>query len=276
MKPSIGLREYFNSRFSQINSDSIYFNFENIFFASCFYRLIPDGDDYHPLYDAGGCEILLPLSMEPEDVRAVMKKHQISMAYIPEEYIDPFMGTDFRISEVSGLHNYIYRTSDLAGMHGSGYESQRRNINYFKKHYSFELEEISGNNIECLYPVLNRWEREYNSRNPGDTSDYLNQFVPLYYFFELGLNGVLVSIDDVPEGFAFGYTLNRDVFIGYSIKSDRKFKGLNEFMLQELNQRNSGKQFFNYCEDCGLPGLAETKRRLNPVKILKMYTVEFP
>lgn len=274
MKPAIEHRDYFKEKFSSLKSDSVYYTFENIFFASRSYRIIKEGDDYFPLFDAGNEEILLPISTDPGFSVSFMRKYNIKKLFVAEEFSANFQDAQFQLHESPELHNYIYESADLAQMAGGAYESQRRQINHFTKTYDYSVEAISPDNIDSLYGILNKWEHDYLEKHPSFTTDYYYQFPALFHFFDLGLEGIVVRIDGKAAAFAYTFSINKNTFSGYALKTDHFFKGMYEFMIREQNRNHAETRYFNYCEDSGVEGLAEAKRRLKPVKILKMFTAQ--
>lgn len=274
MKPAIEHRDYFKEKFAALGSDAAFFTFENILFASRDYRLVEKDGELFPLYDAGKEEILLATQRNPDTALQFLRERGLRSVLVTDEFAENYAAAGMHLCELPHLHNYIYATDDLAQMSGGAYESQRRQINSFTKSFNFEIEDITPGNIDSLYSILNKWERDYQLKHPGASTDYYYQFPAIYHFFELGLDGIIVTIDGAAAAFACSFDINAETFCGYTLKTDRFFKGMYEFLIRQMNMRHISKQRFNYCEDSGVEGLAEAKMRLKPSGILKIYAAQ--
>lgn len=203
--------------------------------------------------------------------------------YVPQDYYERHKAALeplFTAEEQPGFMDYLYHTRDMAGLAGHKYSKKRNLIAQFSKLAAagrkVKVEALSRRNNGACLNLLDRWGKDPEA---GAHLDMLNCerkaiINGLKHFDLLEMKGVLVRIDDEISGFAFGSRLSDGVFVLNFEKALDNFKGLYQFLDNELAKRLPvGYSFINKESDLGKPGLAKTKESYYPAFKIKSYTL---
>ena len=114
--------------------------------------------------------------------------------------------------------DYLCLRSDLAGLAGNKFKSQRASYNYFTKHYSFSCAEFSVKHIPGCRKLFNLWAKQRRGQHNDfvylgmlqDSGLVLEQIFSSYK--KLDYQGIVVKTRNRVIGFTFGFKLNADTF----------------------------------------------------------------
>jgi len=183
------------------------------------------------------------------------------------------LGLDCKIKS----QDYCCLRSDLAGLSGNKYKSQRAANNYFIKNYCYEYLPFSQKDSSGCLKLYRQWESVRKAANPdavyqGMLEDSRNSLqVAFDNYRRLDLTGGIVKIDGQVKAFSFGYKLNSDTFcILYEI-TDLSIKGLAQFIFQRFCRDLSGFKYINIMDDSGLENLKKVKLSYHPVRLIPAY-----
>ncbi len=222
--------------------------------------------------------------LEPRELADVARRHRHTRYYyVPQDYCERHRSALeelFTVEEQQGYKDYLYRTSDMAGLAGHKYSKKRNLIAQFNKQTAalkkVKVEPLTkANNGACLN-LLDRWARD---PEVGARLDMLNCerkaiVTGLKHFELLEMKGVLVRIDGEISGFAFGSRLSDGVFVLNFEKALDDVKGLYQFLDNELAKHlPHGYSFINKESDLGKPGLVKAKESYYPAFTIKSYSL---
>lgn len=183
----------------------------------------------------------------------------------------------FNFSEDRDSFEYIYKTEDLANLNGKKYHSKKNHTRFFEKTFDWHFEEITPDNIKRCILMNDQWERLNEQKEPEEIESEHSAIDKAFNsFFDLGLFGGILFIENEAVAFTFGERLNSNTFCTHVEKAYANFRGAYQMINRELAKSLSGKyEFINREEDTGSEGLRNAKLSYRPVKLLTKYTAEF-
>ena len=196
-----------------------------------------------------------------------------------KDIINELYPNKFEIEDCRDLYEYIYEAQTLMELPGSTFLSKRKNINKFFREYADRLvirtieERDIPNAKELHMKWLNVDEERLKDKQLSLEIEALH--LALDNFEALKLRGIVVYIDDVLVGFAFGSKVSDDYFDGMIEKGDVKYKEIYKVLNKELIRLCCTKdiKYVNFEEDLGVEGLRKSKLMYNPIYLLKKYKV---
>ena len=94
-------------------------------------------------------------------------------------------------------------------------------------------------------------------------------------FKALGLSGILLYVDGVLQGYAYGAPLSNDCYDVMIEKGNREIPDIYRILNMELVRRCcAGLAFVNREEDLGVPGLRKAKQSYKPDILLQKYVLK--
>jgi len=175
--------------------------------------------------------------------------------------------------------DYLCLRSDLALLKGNKFKSQRASYNYFVKHYNFEASDLKLKDRAGCLNLFNFWVEERKAHCDEDIYRGMledNRLViteALSNYKQLGLEGLVVKIDQQIKGFTFGYKLNKDTFcILYEI-TDLSIKGLAQFIFRKFSAKLKNYDYINIMDDSGLDNLRKVKLSYKPKRLVLNFIV---
>jgi uncharacterized protein len=209
---------------------------------------------------------LAPL-MKMEDWSEILRCHPCHAVYPvskSELYHAPKgMAASFSPSD----SDYLFRVSDLSTFKGVALGRIRNAINQLERKADircFPLVEVSP---DLTKTVLQCW---FESRSETLGAADFNECVEaIDQLSQLRLSGFLYLEQDTPIGFVITDNTRPNQVIVLFCKALPSYQGLYPYMLRDVARKNPTTKILNYCQDLGLPGLREAKRRLRPVSLAK-------
>lgn len=172
--------------------------------------------------------------------------------------------------------DYVYLSSDLADLSGSNYSKIRNRLNKFKRNYSYSTEKISSENMEDVRKFLDRWclWKDCES-DPLLENERKAIMYSMSHFFDLGLSGLVIRLDDNIEALAVYEEMSPDTAIIHYEKASPDYDGIYKAINQETAKKlQNDYKFINRESDMGLPGLRKAKMSYRPNHMVEVFHVD--
>ncbi len=236
-------------------------------------------------HQPGGSFLYLPPIGGPIDVPTLAECFrgmvQGPMARVENICDNQLPGLEF--AGYNALHKadeYVYRKSDISGLRGNAYKSQRHDVNLALKHQPI-FEEYRPQYRSACVALYERWAADRRGRK--DDSVYLAMLVDnhrvhtlvIAHAQPLGLVGRMIMVGGELKGYTFGYPLNANTFCVVLEVTDPSIPGLSSFCFQSFcnDPALAGFEFINTMDDFGMPGVARAKQALHPEVKIPLYTL---
>lgn len=168
--------------------------------------------------------------------------------------------------------DYIYLSSDLAGLKGRKYDGKRNHIKRFKNNYIFDYKPITEEFIDDCVRLTELWYR--TKGDEGLTPDIVATKEALTNYTALGLKGGVIIIDGQVKAFSIAEQLNSETAVIHIEKYDSAYEGISQMINQQLCANTcSAYKYINREQDMGIEGLRKSKLSYNPVLILNKYRI---
>jgi len=172
--------------------------------------------------------------------------------------------------------DYVYLASDLAELSGSAYSKIRNRLNKFKKNFSYDVEEINIDNIRDVKRFLRRWclWRDCES-DPILEYEKKAVFYSMDHFFELGLSGIAILINDRIEAVSVYEKMSPDTVVVHYEKGSPYFDGIYKVVNQETAKAvKKIAKYINRESDLGILGLRKAKMSYRPHHMVEIYSLK--
>ena len=172
--------------------------------------------------------------------------------------------------------DYVYLSSDLADLSGSNYSKIRNRLNKFSRDYSYSTEKISSENMEDVRKFLDRWclWKDCES-DPLLENERKAIMYSMSHFFDLGLSGLVIRLDDNIEALAVYEEMSPDTAIIHYEKASPDYDGIYKAINQETAKKLQNEyKFINRESDMGLPGLRKAKMSYRPNHMVEVFHVD--
>jgi len=172
--------------------------------------------------------------------------------------------------------DYVYLSSNLADLSGSNYSKIRNRLNKFKRNYSYSTEKISSENMEDVRKFLDRWclWKDCES-DPLLENERKAIMYSMSHFFDLGLSGLVIRLDDNIEALAVYEEMSPDTAIIHYEKASPDYDGIYKAINQETAKKlQNDYKFINRESDMGLPGLRKAKMSYRPNHMVEVFHVD--
>ena len=172
--------------------------------------------------------------------------------------------------------DYVYRSSDLANLPGSGYSKIRNRLNKFKKNYEYSTEAISEENMDEVNEFLKRWCLWKDCDSDVVLANEKKAiFYSMAHFFDLGLSGLLIRINGNIEALAVYEKMSPDTAVVHYEKGSPYFDGIYKAINMETAKiLQKDFTFINREEDMGIPGLRQAKMSYRPHHMVEVFHVK--
>ncbi len=175
--------------------------------------------------------------------------------------------------ENRGYSDYVYLASDLAELSGSEYSKIRNRINKFKKSTEYRLEELSEKNFDDIKEFLKRWCLWKDCKS-DPILEYERKAIlcSVDNFFELGLSGLAIRINNSIEVISVFEKMNLDTAVIHYEKGSPDFDGIYKVINQETAMRlRKDVKFINRESDMDIPGLRKAKMSYRPHHMINIF-----
>ena len=188
--------------------------------------------------------------------------------------LEGFFGSQFDFVETRDYFDYVYTTEDLATLKGRKLASKRNHISFFLKSFDWSYEPINRENIEQCKLLNEHWQRLNAIKNPEEiNNEHIAIKKALDCYFDLGLEGGVLKIQDEVVAFSFGERLNDTTFCTHVEKAYSNIRGAYQMINREFARNLLGKyEFINREDDTGSDGLRQAKMSYYPHKLVTKYS----
>ena len=171
-----------------------------------------------------------------------------------------------------GESDYIHATKKMGSYSGKKMHKKRNLLNQFLNLYDNEVHQLVGKKFDDAYRILEQWNVETNLAI--DDSDFFPCKEALDHYEALHICGGIYYAEGEPAGFIIGEEINDKTFAIHFAKATRKFKGIYQFMFNNLaNILPEKYEYLNFEQDLGKESLRQAKSTYRPDKMIKKYRV---
>ena len=183
----------------------------------------------------------------------------------------------FEITEERDYFDYLYTSESLAQLAGRKLASKRNHISYFEKTFDWKYEPITKENIHKCELLNEHWERLNREKNPEEIGDeHLAIKKALANFFDLGLEGGILTIENEIVAFTFGEKLNDNTFCTHVEKAYGNIRGAYQMINREFARQLKDRfEYINREDDTGSEGLRRAKLSYHPHRLIIKYSAVY-
>jgi len=179
----------------------------------------------------------------------------------------------FTVTERPDDSEYLYDRVAVQQMKGRKYANLRNHINRIQKEHSVEYSVIDENNISDVQKIASSWTARADSED-GITDAHASATL-VTEWKELGIHGVVVSVDQEPYAVVAGYPISDTVFDMSFAKQKTILPGLGVYAKHAfISSLPEQYTVINAEDDMGLPGLRMMKNQMHPMAMIHMYKAE--
>ncbi|MFA5903547.1 MAG: phosphatidylglycerol lysyltransferase domain-containing protein [Desulfobacula sp.] len=233
--------------------------------SQCFF--MPLGNDLFP-------EELVVLALQLKSIGLNPYFGLFSSDYL-KKY--PDIENYFMIKEERDYAEYLYDVKSLCDLTGEKLHKKKNLISQFIRSFpQYKVHEIKGElKSRCL-----SFAKELLKKHKQDSNDLVQEFSAIEtsfrYFEELGLEGIVITVDERLVSFSVFSRLNASTYDIHFEKSDPDFKGAAQVINHE-----TAKYLLDICkyvnreQDLGIKGLRQAKMSYEPVKLITFHSLIF-
>ncbi|WP_447601627.1 phosphatidylglycerol lysyltransferase domain-containing protein [Nitrospira sp. Nam80] len=205
--------------------------------------------------------------------------HTTRVENVPAEYLPEIAALGFR--HVPKEPDYLYRASDLAGLPGDRYKSQRAACNRFERDHQSQCEPYQAAHRTACLELFRTWRAQKEEADRHEWGGLLladavsAHEVALNDPQSAGLIGAVVKVDGAVRAYTFGMWLTPSIFCVAIEVADRTIPGLAQFIFRECCRavQSRGAEYINTMDDSNLPNLARSKGSYHPMTMLSNFIV---
>ena len=167
--------------------------------------------------------------------------------------------------------DYVYDIQDLAELKGKKFQRKRNHLNRFRdNHPDHVLEPITDENIDQVRQLVLSWYELRMAEDPHADFHMERSAIKkaLDHWQILGMEGLLLRVDDQPVAMTMGSRLNDNTFDVHFEKAldiaDGAYAAINNGFARYLKEKYPDVLFLNREDDMGLEGLRKAKLSYNP------------
>ncbi len=208
-----------------------------------------------------------------------MENNHFNLCYLREcdvEFLKKNFPGKWKFIREEASDEYIGNIDEYLKMEGSKFSGIRKKTRKIEKNYNVRTERLSDETLDDALNILYSWNESAQNKGIHNVTDDVATELALKEYKELGMDAVIVYIDDVPVSIFGGFILwadTVDVVIGKS-KRDT-VNGMIYYALREyLKGVPDGIVYCNNEEDLGIEGIRLLKNKLCPIRKNIIWTAE--
>jgi hypothetical protein len=265
--------EYLQPRVSELTFAGLY-----LFRTAHDYRLSRIGDSVVVSgkgYDCK-CYSLPPLGGDVTGACVLLLDAGQELYGVEDAYASRFLkDVECEIVEDRNSFDYLYLREEMATLPGNRFHKKKNRINYFSARHNHEVQMFSAQHLCGCLQLLDEWIRVAEvegNRSFGLEMDATAE--ALAQADAMGLEGVIVTVDEIVRAFAVGERLNRETAVCHFEKADHFMEGLSQLINREFARLLfTDCRYVNREQDLGEPGLRNAKLSYHPVELVKKFRV---
>ena len=182
----------------------------------------------------------------------------------------------FSVTALRDYSEYIYTYDKLANLPGPQLRSRRYDIRTFYRNYGSRtrIEIIEEKHLDEIRRFQKMWldQRLHGEEDVQLEHENIAIDLGLSHFAELGFTGIVIYIDNVLCGYAYGVPLSVNSFDVIIEKGDRRIPDIYRALNRDLVRLCCSEyQYINREEDVGVEGLRRAKLSYQPDILLEKY-----
>jgi hypothetical protein len=226
-------------------------------------------------YD-GSEYFLPPLGGDVAQALKVMFASGLQLYGADDQFVAGYLaGKTLQITELRDSCDYLYLREELAALPGSRFHKKRNRISYFTSRHDYTVTLFSGEHLDgCLNIVDKLVNCTLDEIGSSLCMELEATYEALRCAEQLGLEGVVVLVNDIVAAFSIGERLNRDTAVCHFEKADPFTEGLYQLVNREFARLLfQDCRYINREQDLGDMGLRSAKLSYHPVELVKKYLV---
>ena len=202
-------------------------------------------------------------------IRNGMREKNFSLCYIGEKdanWLCERFPSQWALSREEESDEYICNIADLIGLAGGKYRGVRHKISRIERENTIKTLPVSDETAEDALAVISEWEKLPHHMGNNEIIDAGVSGRALSERKHLGIEGVIVYIDDKPVSVFAGFPINEntvDALVGkccHDAPRGFMYCAFREYVKQVADK-------YTHCnmeEDLGIPGIRLIKEELRP------------
>jgi hypothetical protein len=179
-----------------------------------------------------------------------------------------------QITELRDSADYLYLREELATLPGSRFHKKKNRINYFTSRHDYTVTLYTPEQFRACQALLDIITANSPTESASFKAEMAATAEALKNYTQLGLEGVVVVVENRIVAFALGERLNRDTAVCHFEKADPFIEGLYQLVNREFARLLFQEcRYLNREQDLGETGLRSAKLSYHPVKLVKKYLV---
>ena len=182
---------------------------------------------------------------------------------------------DIPLYEEPDFADYVYLSTDLAGLPGRKYLSIRSQLNKFNRTTDFTVEKIRSGFIREIIEFLEEWcEWKQCDEYPVLAHEKDAVLYTVHHYDELNCQGILIRTSQGIGAIAIWGNLNDETIVVHFEKALPGYEGIYKAInMQTAKAVQARYRFINRESDMGEPGLREAKRRYQPHHMAPVWSI---
>jgi hypothetical protein len=191
---------------------------------------------------------------------------QVSFYGMVPEQVPQLGGEGVKVETDRDDWDYVYLTSDLAGLPGDKYHAKRNFISRCLSKYECKYVSIGPSEVKNCLELQTEWCNLRNCSMVAGLETENTAIKTVFDHFEyLGVFGGAVYVDDKVEAFTLAELLNDETAVIHFEKANPRIEGLYQVINQWFCQKAlRGFRFVNREQDLGMSGLRKAKQSYHP------------
>jgi hypothetical protein len=182
----------------------------------------------------------------------------------------------FSITPLRDYAEYIYTYDKLVNLPGHTLQNKRYDIRAFYRNFGSRtrVEKINEKNFDEIWAFQKMWlaHRLYCEENVQLEHENIAIQLGLSNFAQLELSGIVIYIDNIMCGYAYGAPLSENSYDVIIEKGDRRIADIYRVLNRDLVRLCCKEyQYINRDEDVGVEGLRCAKLSYQPDILLEKY-----
>lgn len=184
-----------------------------------------------------------------------------------------------RVVEDRSHFDYLLSNKEWATLDGPGYAAHRTKLNRFRRDLDVEERPVDlccPHNRRAILALFDRWA----AGKPDEAIDCRLERSALSRLFAPAIAPHVAGLSLFDAGKMIGFSLweplpNSGCSLHHFMKTDRAYPGISSYLLHRraVHLALAGIPIANIEQDLGIPGLAEYKQSLRPVRLLRKYRI---
>lgn len=209
-------------------------------------------------------------------VARLLETPNLRLCYLREEDA-AFLKREFpgqiSLSERDSDHEYLYDRAEQETLQGRKFSGIRNHIHRAESDHTLTWEPLCEANIADALAISRAWQRQ--SDGPNGLADCYASEALLLHAAQLGMRGVIISVDSEPYALVAGYPLSANTFDISAAKQKNHLSGVSVYAKHALIcSLPKAYTTLNAEEDLGIDGLRTMKKQMQPIGQIKMYEGE--